>query len=75
MPEYIVFERKIIDKVDNYYYLEETGGLNNIANSNEEYEVGETVYWIEFYGDYTDLLCDMDDYVYEGTNIPANSPH
>lgn len=72
VPEYIVFERVITEPCEGGYYFEETAGLNRGAQTDEKFEAGEHVYWVEVYGRGV-ILYDMDDFCYEGTKTPANS--
>lgn len=72
MPEYLVFEREVVDISGDCYYFEATPGLPPTTISTDEFAVGDHVYWVEMYGGNT-AVCSMEKFAYEGSRIPENS--
>ena len=71
-PKYIVYKCEIIDRQEDTYFIKEVAGLPMAVLSDEEFEVGETIYWVEIPG-HGRILYDKDEYTYNGSNTPENS--
>lgn len=72
VPEYIVYECEIIDRQEDTYFIKEVAGLPVAVLSEEDFEIGETIYWVEIPG-IGRILYDKDEYTYSGNNTPENS--
>ena len=73
VPKHFVCERTVVAISGNQVYFEATPGLEYSCITNEHFDIGEKVLWVEYYENEKNMVVSENEYVYTGDKTPAST--